>query len=427
MPNANVLEVVKVLEVLKGRPYLGRIALALSLVACGDREAARTEGDSTADTVTAPAAPTTGAVVTLQLASYPDTAAAVAKRDSLDRAGWDAYIRSAEVNGRTWYRVLALPATDASLAEAAAHAIRSARGRDAVVVVRDSAAPVEPRVTTLIRVNQQTQGMFAVARWALSQDRNAIIVMDDPAAVEAEPVPNGFFAATERPLRYVRRDSVWDAAPSPDWRRVAFGRAHFLRGAREDTLPTAQWEAFASRIGMSLEDVAAGRFHASGMGVAFGFARPGVVELETGADRIFPVAAGWRVRWTRDGSRLIAGSAPNSAQDFAQATTWIALDPRTGAPAGEVPRGGELADVVWVEGPTIDISVQLDTSRKAIPIEDGGVESRGGWIRARGRIIGPGMVLAATRGGRFIAALVPNPAAKEYEAKEYLAVYVTAR
>jgi hypothetical protein len=37
------------------------------------------------------------------------------------------------------------------------------------------------------------------------------------------------------------------------------------------------------------------------------------------------------------------------------------------------------------------------------------------------------VVLAATRGGRFIAALVPNPAAKEYEAKHYLAVYVTGR
>ena len=412
----------------RARNALAALGALAALTACGDREAARRDTDSSAsDTSGAAATPVTGPVITLQLASYPDTATAIAKRDSLDRAGWDAYIRAAEVDGRTWYRVLALPATDASLAEAAAHSIRLAMGRDAVVVIRDSAAPVEPRVTTLIRVNQQTQGMFAVARWALSQDRNAIIVMDDPAAVEAEPVPNGFFAATERPLRYVRRDSVWDAAPSPDWRRVAFGRAHFLRGAREDTLPTAQWEAFANRIGMSLEDVAAGRFHASGMGVAFGFARPGVVELETGADRIFPVAGGWRVRWTRDGSRLIAGSAPNSAQDFAQATQWIALDPRSGAPAGDVPRGGDLADVTWVEGPTIDISVQLDTTRKAIPIEDGGVESRGGWIRARGRLIGPGMVLAATRGGRFIAALVPNPAAKEYEAKEYLAVYVTAR
>jgi hypothetical protein len=403
-------------------------ALALGvLVACGDREAARTDSDSVPDTAATPSTAASGVVSALQLASYPDTASAVAKRDSLDRAGWDAYVRAAQVDGRTWYRVLALPATDASLAEAAAHAIRASHGRGSVVVVRDSGAPVQPRVTTLIRVNQQTQGMFAVARWALSPDRNAIIVMDDPAAVEAEPVPNGFFAASERPLRYVRRDSVWDAAPSPDWKRVAFGRAHFLRGMREDTLPTAQWDAFANRIGMSLEDVQAGRFYASGMGVAFGFARPGIVELETGADRIFPRGWGWRVRWTRDGSRLIAGRAPNSAQDFAQPTEWIALDPRTGEPAGEVPRGGDIADVPWVEGPTIDISVQLDTTRKAIPIEDGGVESRGGWIRARGRFIGPGMVLAATRGGRFIAALVPNPAAKEYEAKEYLAVYVTGR
>jgi hypothetical protein len=406
----------------------GQALVVAALVACGDREAARTDGDTVvSDTVEAPSAAVTGPVVALQLASYPDTATAVAKRDSLDRAGWDAYVRVAEVNGRTWYRVLALPAVETSLAEAAAHSIRVARGAGSVVVVRDSAAPVEPRVSTLVRVNMQTQGMFAVARWAMSPDRNAIIVMDDPAAVEAEPVPNAFFVATERPLRYVRRDSVWDAAPSPDWKRVAFGRAHFLRGNREDTLPTAQWEAFANRIGMSLEDVQADRFHASGMGVAFGFARPGVVEIETGADRIFPIGAGWRVRWTRDGSRLIAGRAPNSAQDFAQPTDWVALDARTGVPSGEVPRAHELPDVPWVEGPTIDISVKLDTTRKAIPIEDGGVESRGGWIRARGRLIGPGMVLAATRSGRFIVALVPNPAAKEYEAKEYLAVYVTAR
>lgn len=435
MPNCKGVEGVEGVggvEGVKGGTSLAHVGLVgaalLMLGGCGDRDAARTDTDSVAaDTIDAAPAPVTGAVVALQLASYPDTAAAIAKRDSLDRAGWDAYVRQAEVNGRTMYRVLALPSTEPALAQAAAHAIRAARGAGSVVVIRDSAAPVEPRVAALIRVNQQTQGMFSVARWALSPDRNAIIVMDDPAAVEAEPVPNGFFVATERPLRYVRRDSVWDAAPSPDWRQVAFGRAHFLRGAREDTLPTAQWEAFANRVGMPLEDVVAGRFHASGMGVAFGFARPGVLEVETGADRIFPVGAGWRVRWTRDGSRLIAGRAPNSAQDFAQATEWLALDPRTGNPRGEVPRGGELADVPWVEGPTIDISVPLDTTRKALPIEDGGVESRGGWIRARGRLIGPGVVLAATRGGRFIAALVPNPAAKEYEAKHYLAVYVTVR
>jgi SPOR domain len=414
MPNG------KALNALKALGALGALA------ACGDRDAGTRDTDSVAAADTASTV-ATGAVVALQFAAYADSANASAKRDSLDKAGWDTYVRPVTIDGRQLYRVLALPTTDAALAEAAARTIRIVQGTAAVVVVPDSAAPVEPRVTTLVRVNEQTRGMFAVARWALSPDRSAIIVMDDPAAVEAEPVPNAFFLASERPLRYVRRDSVWDAAPSPDWRRVAFGRAHYLRGNREDTLPTTQWEAFANRIGMPIEDVQSGRFHASGMGVAFGFARPGVLELETGTDRIFPVAAGWRVRWTRDGSRLVVGRAPSSAQDFAQATEWIALDPRDGTPRGEVPRGGELAEVPWVEGPTIDISVQLDTSRKAIPIEDGGVESRGGWIRARGRLIGPGMLLAATRSGRFIAALVPDPAAKEYEAKEYLAVYVTAR
>jgi hypothetical protein len=404
-----------------------RTLSTLAVVACGDRgRDANTDSLPAGDT-SAVAAPGTGAVVTLQFASYADSTTAVAKRDSLDKAGWDAYVRAVTVDGRRLYRVLALPTTDESLADAAARTIRIVQGRAAVVVVPDSGAPVEPRVATLVRVNEQTRGMFSVARWALSADRNSIIVMDDPAAVEAEPVPNAFFAASERPLRHVRRDSVWDAAPSPDWRRVAFGRANFLRGNREDTLSTTQWEAFANRIGMPIEEVQRGRFHASGMGVAYGFARPGVLELETGADRIFQIAAGWRVRWTRDGSRLVVGRAPNSAQDFAQPSEWMAIDARDGSPRGEVPAAAQLAEVPWVEGPTVDISVQLDTSRKAIPIEDGGVESRGGWIRARGRLIGPGTLLAATRSGRFIVALVPDPTAKEYEAKEYLAVYVTAR
>jgi hypothetical protein len=420
MPNGEALKALKALKALGALGALG------ALMACGDG-GGDANPDSLAGTDTSTAPAVTGAIVALQFAAYADSANAITKRDSLDRAGWDAYVRAVTVDGRRLFRVLALPTTDVSLADAAARTIRIVQGAAAVVVVPDSAAPVEPRVAALVRVNEQTRGMFAVARWALSPDRSSIIVMDDPAAVEAEPVPNAFFVGSERPLRYVRRDSVWDAAPSPDWRRVAFGRAHFLRGDREDTLPTAQWEVFANRIGMPLDEVQGGRFHASGMGVAFGFARPGVVELETGADRIFAVAAGWRVRWTRDGSRLVAGRAPNSAQDFAQPTEWIALDPRDGTPRGDAPPPSQLAEVPWVEGPTIDVSVQLDTTRKAIPIEDGGVESRGGWIRARGRFIGPGMLLAATRSGHFIAALVPDPAAKEYEAKEYLAVYVTAR
>ncbi|MGQ0714733.1 MAG: SPOR domain-containing protein [Gemmatimonadaceae bacterium] len=365
MADAPVLRVIGVLGV-------------VAVFACGDRDTSG-DGDTSGADTTADAEPeVTGAVVALQFAAFADSASAVAKRDSLDSAGWDAYVRAIESNGRRLYRVLALPTTDGTLAEAAAHTMRAAHGSGAVVVVRDSAAPVAPRVASLVRVNQQTQGMFSVARWALSPDRNAIIVMDDPAAVEAEPVPNAFFAASERPLRYVRRDSVWDAAPSPDWRRVAFGRAHLLRGMREDTLPTAQWEAFADRIGMPLDDVRGGSFHASAMGIAFGFARPGVVDLETGADRIFPIAAGWRVRWTRDGSRIVAGSAPNSAQDFAEATRWIALDPRDGTPSGEVPPGARLADVPWVQGPTIDISVTMDTSRTAIPSRTAASRAAGG-------------------------------------------------
>src|SRR5688572_12486533 len=173
MPNGRGRGVAGSSGVEGGAAFTGLLVLAFALAACGDRDTARIDGDTAAaDTAAGVRAPVTGRVIALQLASYPDTAQAVAKVDSLDKAGWDAYVRVADVNGRTMYRVLALPTTESSLAEAAAHSIRAARGQGSVVVLRDSAAPVEPRVTSLIRVNEQTQGMSAMARWALSPDRN---------------------------------------------------------------------------------------------------------------------------------------------------------------------------------------------------------------------------------------------------------------
>jgi hypothetical protein len=67
----------------------------------------------------------------------------------------------------------------------------AAQSRDTSAVGSGSRA-VTVRV---MEVNQGTSGMAARVRWAFSEDRNAIIVMEDPAGVENEPLPNGFVLA----------------------------------------------------------------------------------------------------------------------------------------------------------------------------------------------------------------------------------------
>jgi hypothetical protein len=60
-----------------------------------------------------------------------------------------------------------------------------------------------------------------------------------------------------------------------------------------------------------------------------------------------------------------------------------------------------------------------------IPVEGGTIEGAGGVIRLRGREIGEGYALAATRRGCYIAAQVRDPGAGEYDAKFRLVVYDT--
>jgi hypothetical protein len=224
-------------------------------------------------------------------------------------------------------------------------------------------------------------------------------------------------------------DSVWDVSPSPDWTRVAFGRAH-VTFAREnvDALGDAAWRALADRAGLSEREARASAFAASAMALAVGLSRPGILELDSGERQLFPVAGGWRVRWSADGSRLAVSAGPRMVGDDAEPREWFALDPAAGASATKLPAPSALAEVAWVDGPTMDISIPQDLdTRVALPIEGGQVESSNGWVRVLGRIIGPGAALATTRSGRFVVALIPDPDAGEYDAKEMLAVYVVAR
>jgi hypothetical protein len=112
-------------------------------------------------------------------------------------------------------------------------------------------------------------------------------------------------------------------------------------------------------------------------------------------------------------------------QDDSPSLSWLGVDPGTGSVRGPVDQSA-LAALEWVDGPVIDISIAIDLAEtRSLAIESGTLESRGGWIRLNGRIIGPGLAVAATRSGRYIAALTYKANPKQYEATVEPVVYRT--
>jgi hypothetical protein len=302
-------------------------------------------------------------------------------------------------------------------------------------------------------VNRGTQGMRATVRWALSPDRRALVVVEDPVSVEAEALPDGFLYASERTGAVVQVDNVWDVAPSPDWSRLAFGRAYILRAGERDTVPPAEWERLEAQLP---EDVAARdtrtlrrrleahAFPASGMAVMLGLGLAQVLWVDSlAAGRVAVIRApthslhGWRVRWTPGGDTLAVGASPRLVQDDASPARWVLVRPRRGAmpsdTLGGVTDSSGFAPIAWTVGPTMELASQVDLSRgREIAIDGGVIAVRADSIqltrrRSNGRqetvVVGPGVPLAATAGGRFIAALVPRRDAKQHEMQAYPVVY----
>jgi hypothetical protein len=152
---------------------------------------------------------------------------------------------------------------------------------------------------------------------------------------------------------------------------------------------------------------------------------------------MFPIALGWRVRWTSDGSAIALGNSPARVQDDEPSATWASLDPASGAFHSTLPEGAKIASVAWVDGPVLDISVPMDLSgappRKIINgTRSFSIESVRGVITARegsdstARVftIGAGKVLALTKGGRYILALAPRANAVAGEVPVEVVVYV---
>jgi hypothetical protein len=286
-------------------------------------------------------------------------------------------------------------------------------------------------VVTVTPVNRGTHGMAERVLWVFSPDKKALLVVADPGGVENEPVANGFFFGDEARGFQMQMDSVWDVAPSPDWKWLGFGRAYSVVGGAGTG--TEQLIDVSRRTSIDTATLRAGSFASSGMSMSRAVAQAGVVHIpndprqiaagDSAAPKLFPVARGWRVRWTTDGTTLALGNSPARAIDTEPSQTWAALDPITGALHGTLPSSAKLAEVKMTEGPTMDRSLPIDmTHSPPIEIKRGiqtfSIQSDRGVITivdppgvgstGAQRVVGAGIALAATVGGRYIIAIAPR-------------------
>ncbi|HEX6574926.1 MAG TPA: hypothetical protein VF042_08125 [Gemmatimonadaceae bacterium] len=315
---------------------------------------------------------------------------------------------------------------------------------DSTVVSR--AAPV----ITSVRVNQATYGMSSKVKWMLSGDSASILAVVDPVGVEAEPIPNSFFYGSETKNFQARMDSVWDVAVSPDWNTIAFSRAFVMSAGGEDSIPASMFINVARKAGLDTATVRTASFPSSGMTMSRAIAQAGTIQVpadaratgasDDAAPKMYPVAVGWRVRWTSDGSLIALGNSPASATDDAASETWASLDPKTGAFHTSLPAGSGPAAPKWINGPTLEMASPVDLQgAPSINIAPGGrklaIESARGVITAREAgivpdssartyTIGSGKALAATKGGRYILALAPRAKAVVGEMPAEVLVYV---
>lgn len=402
--------------------------LAAGLAACGGGDRVRLPSDSASNAL---ATPTPNVLVRV---AVPGDSSARALADSLRRDGWPASVTEPQPPGDQRTVDVAVPG-NAVLARLIAHALQR-EGVAATVTVAGTRPSGAVRISAM-PVNHGTHGMSARVRWTASADRHALLVVEDARAVENDPLPNGFVIAVEGapPLQ---RDSVWDVVPTPDWHRVAYARAYTSAPGESDSVPASEWHRLASQVGLMESDVRRNAFPTSGMVTAVGVARPFIIDSLGGAgadasrERALPIAEGWRLGWSRDGTRLAIGAPPELISDDGVAARWRVVDPVTGSP-----RGGIDAALVerpqWTEGPTLDISTPIDMQeRRAFRTGGADVESEDGWIRVfeRGptrlrapRIVGPGVALTTSANGEFIVAIVPDPDARPYDPPNQLVVY----
>jgi hypothetical protein len=333
----------------------------------------------------------------------------------------------------------AAPAKDSAVSRAEPTILATPReSRVSTACIAPGRGPWEPTPVGAARfvVNRGTRGMGTRVGWLLAPDSSALFVVDDPWAVEADPVPNAVLHASERTGRVWRADSVWSAAPSPDWRQVAFGRAVFLRGNSDDRVTDEQWRQAAAalarlagpHLALAVDSLRARAFSASGMGIAEGAAATFVADVGTGAVTAplrFVSPGGWRVGWSCDGASLLVSDRParGGGQDGAPG------EPARRVALAAVASAAPADSLRWTEGPALEIGVALPRDAVApLRVRGRTVALRAGRIVVRDaggavRDVGPGIPLAATRGARFILAIVPRLSPRPYESPDEAVVY----
>jgi hypothetical protein len=286
----------------------------------------------------------------------------------------------------------------------------------------------------------------------LSPDRRAILVVEDAVSIEADPLPDGFLYASEATGAVVQIDSVWDVAPSPDWTRIAFGRAYVLNARERDTMPPEEWLRLEARLPEDVADRDAGRlrraleanaFPVSGMALMLGLGLTQVIWVDrlTAGRTVAPVGPthslnGWRVRWAPRGDTLGAGAAPTSTYDDAPPSRWVLVRPRLWAVYRDsldvTTDSTRFVSPNWTQGPTMELASPIDLSPPSLTIDAGTVAVHEGIIRLTARRpdgrtvvrdVGPGIPLAATASGRYILALVARSQPRSIEMAALPTVY----
>jgi hypothetical protein len=376
----------------------------------------------------------------VQLGSYTDAAAAARTAAALTDSGWNPVVHPVTEGRIPRWQLYVAVARDSVLPEFVAAGVRIA-GAEALVVRETftgrevGAALLGYEALPVVPVPRLT----SKTRWMLSPDSMALLAVEDGAGARGEARPDGVVYANERLDCYARFDSVWDVAPAPDWRRLAYGHVGPLPSG--DPTPVASADGAPPTLVGALPDEDEGVVEPRRREV-LEKTRPMLVTLpqrgRIALGRGLPtltraplrVGGGWRVAWSRDGQTVYSATVPHVVRDDAAGRSWNALP--EGGPARQLSseEAARIPDADWVKGPTLDPSLPVVLTRRASPAARGRITSVGGWIRVtgrgrRGQILGPGVLLAATRAGNFVLALAPQVNALRDAPTAQLVVYAT--
>jgi hypothetical protein len=262
-------------------------------------------------------------------------------------------------------------------------------------------------------VNTATRGMTAQMLWALSPDSASMIVVEDPKGVENAEIPDGALFVNERTGRAFRLDSIWSVAPSPDWSKLMFGKASVVSADGGDSIPEARWAQAAKSLesvagpqpGLVAESLKAKAHSINGMTAVKGVSAAFLADVSLDTVKL-PVeymgVGGWSVAWSCDD-----------------------------APFRKVGRTPPAAQVPWQKGPVLEINRPLkaspnryfDVRNRRVAGMDNKIYVINAGKDTTAHYVGPGLLMGATRNGKFVLAIAPRVPAKANESPEQVVVY----